>query len=305
MPEASAEAEYRSRIEAEGRVWGEAARALARQTPPDWQHMQHLPHHAVVHGRHIRALLDRVRPGWRVLEVGCASGWLSLEMARRGAHVEGWDVAGEALTLAQDYAAQNPPAGSVQYRLLDINHAPLERGAYDLIVAMGVVHHLAEVEAVLRRFRQALKPSGLLFVSDALDTPRANAIVAGGLMMLLPTQLSYGEKLRHLFRLRGRAVANIQASIEARGLSPFEGYGRHQEPERLIHELFQVESIVRESAFTGYVIAQLRLPRRGVIAVGRALMAVDRLLVRLGLLRGLSYVLVARPHAPNTPGEAQ
>ena len=37
-----------------------------------------------------------------VLEFGCASGWLSLEMARHGARVEGIDIAESAIAVARE-----------------------------------------------------------------------------------------------------------------------------------------------------------------------------------------------------------
>lgn len=285
--------QYQELISREGQVWGKAAEDSARTVRPDWQDMQFLPHHVILHGKHVRKLLSLIKPGYRVLEIGCSSGWLSLEMARRGAEVKGIDVAESAVQLARQYAQENPPVGSVEYEVVDINYAPLAEESYDLIVAMGVLHHLVEAEAVLARCKKALRPGGILFVSDALDTATANSLVAGALMMILPTHLSYREKFQHLFRLRGSAVSHLKDSIEAKGLSPFEGYGRHQQPLTLIKDRFRVIDIQYESAFVGYIIAQVKLPRRGIIAVGRVLSVFDALAVKLHLLQGLNYVLMA------------
>lgn len=286
--------DYQTLIAAEGAVWSAAARDLAAKWRPDWQDMRRTRHYAVVDGRNIEWLLALVQPGWRVLEIGCSSGWLSLEMARRGAHVEGVDVAAEAISLAESYAAEYPPRGSVTYRVLDINYAPLPEAHYDLIVMIGVLHHLAEVRAVLERVRVALKPNGLLYVGDPFDTPTPNALIAGALTFILPTHVRYRDKVRHLLRVRGQAVERMKASIEARGLSPFEGYGRHQEPLAVIGELFQIESLHTHNAFVGYVIANLAMPEWLAVLIGRLLLPFDWLAVRLRLLKGLSYKLIAR-----------
>jgi 2-polyprenyl-6-hydroxyphenyl methylase/3-demethylubiquinone-9 3-methyltransferase len=288
------EQDYQALIAAEGAIWSAAARDLAAKWRPDWSDMRRTRHYAVIDGRHIRQLLALVQPGWRVLEIGCSSGWLALEMARRGAHVEGVDVAAEAISIAQAYAAEHPPPGSVRYRVADINYEPLPEAHYDLVVAVGVLHHLAEVRAVLERVHKALKPNGLLFVIDPFDTPTANALIAGALTFLLPTNVRYRDKIRHLLRLRTRAVERMKASIEARGLSPFEGYGRHQEPLAVIRELFQIEQLRAHNAFTGYVIANLAMPEPLAILIGRLLLPFDALAVRLRLLQGLSYKLIAR-----------
>jgi 2-polyprenyl-3-methyl-5-hydroxy-6-metoxy-1,4-benzoquinol methylase len=291
IPEPSSE--YQHLLEQEAQVWGNQAQADAQTIQPDWEYVQRRPHQVVYAGRKIRKLLALVQPGWRVLELGCSSGWLSLEMARRGAEVEGVDVAEAAIRIAQDYAAAHPPQGSVSYRAADINHLALEPGSYDLIVAIGTLHHLVEVESVMTRIHAALKPGGTFYLAEPLDTPRLNALVSGALMMLLPTQLSYREKLGHLLRVRGEALNRMKDSIEAKGLSPFEGYGRHADPLALARDRFAIREYEEMSAFTGYVMAQLKLPDTWTIRVGRGLYAVDRALVRLRLMRGLMFSIYA------------
>jgi len=293
-PASPAPDEYQALIAAEGQVWGRAAREAAAQDAPDWRAIRHTPHYAVLDGPYIEWLLGLVQPGWRVLEIGCSSGWLALEMARRGAHVEGLDVAEEAIRIAESYAAAHPPTpGSVRYAVADINHLDLPTESYDLVVALGVLHHLTEVEAVLSRIRAALRPGGLLFVGDPFETPKINALIAGALTFVLPTHMRYGEKFRHVLRLRGKVLSRVADSIEAKGLSPFEGYGRHEDPLTLISRYFTLREVRTMGAFTGYVIAQLALPRAGIIRVGRLLNVIDRACVRLGLLKALSYKLLA------------
>ena len=208
---------YEASIETETAAWNSAARNLADKVNPDWREMQHLPQHVLIYKRHVDRILNMIQPGWHVLEAGCLSGWLSLEMARRGAHVTGIDIASDAIRIARDYAAANPPSGTVEYRVGDMNHEPLERDKYDLIVAFGLLYHMIEIQSVLDRFRDALKSSGRLYIVDTLETLRPNALVAGAQMMILPTHLSYRDKFRHLLQLRHRAVDGLKASMEARG----------------------------------------------------------------------------------------
>jgi hypothetical protein len=111
--------------------------------------------------------------------------------------------------------------------------------------------------------------------------------------------MGYVEKFRHLFRLRGAAASHMVASIEAKGLSPFEGYGRPQQSDQVIKRMFKINRIVYESAFVGYVTAQLNLPKRVLIVFGRMLAAIDRLLVRTHLLQGLNYILWASLETPD------
>lgn len=286
--------DYQSLIAAEGAAWGQAARTLAAKWRPDWQYIRHMRHYAISDGRYLEKLFALIQPNWRVLEIGCSSGSVSLEMARRGAHVEGIDVAAEAINIAQAYAAAHPPQGRLEYRLADINCDPLPESHYDLIVALGVLHHLVDVRAALERIRAALKPGALLYVSDSLETPTANALIVGAFTLLLPAEISYRDKIRHLLRLRTRAVERMKASIEARGFSPFEGSGRHQDSLEAVREMFHIEWLRIHNAFVRPVTANLAMPEPLAVLIGRLLLPFDELAVRLRLLQGLSYKVLAR-----------
>jgi 2-polyprenyl-3-methyl-5-hydroxy-6-metoxy-1,4-benzoquinol methylase len=287
--------QYETLLKEEGKVWGDEALKTAAKIAPDWQEMRRLPHHAVLSVPHIEYILSKIQPGWRVLEIGCASGWLSLEMARRGASVRGIDVASDAIALAQRYAQTVTLPGSVEFSVADVNSMTLETEHFDLIVASGVIHHLAKVDNVLTQCQKALLPNGLLYISDAFDTPKINALINGGLMFLLPTHLTYAEKFRHLLRLRGQALEHVTASIEAKGLSPFEGYGRHQTPIQILREKFNTVRFEEFSAFTGYIIAQLNLPDPVISILGHILYFFDTVLVKMHLLHGLNYIFVGTP----------
>ncbi|HVO70816.1 MAG TPA: hypothetical protein VMT24_12270, partial [Aggregatilineaceae bacterium] len=154
---------------------------------------------------------------------------------------------------------------------------------------------------VLSNIRRALKPDGTLWVSEPVDAIRANALVAGALLFVLPTQLSYREKLGHLLHLRGRAVGGMQAAIESRGASPFEGVGRTEETLKVIRELFEITHYEEKAAFAGFLSAELKLPYRIGAGVMGVLWAMDRVCVRLRMLHGLNYTVYAR-HRPHETG---
>ncbi len=290
---------YEEMVAEEGRVWSENARRYTAQVPPDWRVMRREYNMRVVYRGEIERLLRRVQPGQRVLDLGCNKGWLSLELARQGAEVDACDVAEGALEIARAYYAQRRQQeaidGSVRYFVADVNTWDYPPQAYDWVVARGVLHHVPNPHDVLLKIRGTLKPQGTLWVSDPLDPPRANALIAGALLFVLPTQLSYREKLQHLLRVRGQAVRRVQAAIETEGASPFEGIGRPQQPLEAVRALFDVVEYEEKAAFAGFLSAELKTPYWLGLGIMQALWALDRLSVKLGLLRGLNYALYARP----------
>lgn len=177
----------------------------------------------------------------------------------------------------------------------DLNTLALPEAAYDVIAVKGTLHHLVQVEAVIEQIYRALKPGGLLWVSDSTGSEKLlTVLAAGALTFFLPTQVPYRDKLRALVRFRARAAERLRMSIEAEGLSPFEGAGRAADWARLIEARFVIERRVRAPAFTGYVTAQLRAPDAFALPLLTALRAVDLSLVRLGLLRSTGLILYAR-----------
>lgn len=288
---------YEQKLADEAELWGGEAEKLARTTPPDWRYHRLLRHNTVIHAAHIDEFLNHVQPGMTALELGCGAGWLSLAMAQRGAQVTGLDISARALNVAREYYAsiQREVSGSVVYEVADLNNLTIPTQHYDVIAIKGTLHHLVNLEHVIEQVNNALKPGGLLWIADSHgEETMSSVLVASGLMFLLPTQVSYRDKFRGLLRFRSNAPARIKASIEAQGLSPFEGAGREHDWLALIEERFVVERRVHSAAFTGYITAQLRAPDSLAIPFLRLLYRLDRLVVRVGLLRSTGLLLYAR-----------
>lgn len=291
------DASYQQKLADEAALWGRVAEEQAERLPPDWRYHRHLRHNAVVHARDIDALLSRIAPGMAALELGCASGWLTLAMAQRGAIAHGIDISDRAIAVARDYyeTIKDTVPGAVTYAVTDLNALDLPPATYDVIAAKGVLHHLVRLEHVIDQVYAALKPGGLFWVSDTHgDESLPVTLLAGALTLALPTQVSYREKGRGLLRFGLRAPQRVRASIQADGLSPFEGAGRDQDWVALVRQRFTVERMARKPAVTGYIAAQLALPDRVAIPLLRALAVPDRWAVRLGLLRSTGVVLFAR-----------
>jgi len=89
--------------------------------------------------RHIAAKL-RLRPGLRVLDIGCGWGGLGLWLAERfDVDVTGLTLSAEQLRVARERAAQRGLADRVQFFLRDYRE---ETGRYDRIVSVGMFEHV-------------------------------------------------------------------------------------------------------------------------------------------------------------------
>ncbi len=89
--------------------------------------------------RHIAAKL-LIRPGMRVLDIGCGWGGLALYLADRfGARVTGITVSDEQLGVAQARAGEARLAERAQFLLRDYREID---GTYDRIVSVGMFEHV-------------------------------------------------------------------------------------------------------------------------------------------------------------------
>lgn len=288
---------YEQKLAAEAELWGRDAVEKAQAVPPDWRYHRHLRHNVIYHTADIDTFLEQVKPGMTALELGCGSGWLTLAMAQRGAAATGLDISEQALIVARNYydSIRESVSGSAAFDVADLNNVSLPANHYDVIAVKGTLHHLMNMAHVIDEMHKALKPGGLLWVSDSHgEETLSTTLVASGLMFVLPTVVSYRDKISGLIRFGTKAPSRIKASIEAEGLSPFEGAGREHDWLKLIEARFDIEHRIPAPAVTGYITHQVRMPDWGALPLLRALYMVDRLFVRAKVLRSTGLILYAR-----------
>lgn len=118
--------------------------------------------------RRVRRVLHRQLPlagSVTVLSVGCGDGWLECAMAGRCGHITGVDLSSVAVESARLVARERGIA-NVTFLDGDIRGLPIPAGTFDVIWAIGFLHHLAEAAQsdLLADCLRWLRPGGT-FVS--------------------------------------------------------------------------------------------------------------------------------------------
>lgn len=102
----------------------------------------------------------------RILDLGCGSGHVAAELARRGHEVVGVDVSADGIRLARDtYEAALP---GLRFHVGSVYDEGLEAsvgGAVDCVLSLEVVEHLYLPRALFARAAEVLRPGGALLVS--------------------------------------------------------------------------------------------------------------------------------------------
>ncbi|MBK8752595.1 MAG: class I SAM-dependent methyltransferase [Candidatus Competibacteraceae bacterium] len=102
---------------------------------------------------------------WRALEYGCGTGLLSLALHRDLGSITLADASPGMLAVleAKLAAAQLDHLHPLR---LDLTCDPLPSDRYDLIYSLMTLHHVAEIEPLLRDFHALLLPGGWLAIAD-------------------------------------------------------------------------------------------------------------------------------------------
>ena len=112
--------------------------------------------------------------GLRVVDIGCGGGLLSEPLARMGAEMVGIDASEKNIRTAATHAAETGTA--VDYRATTAEALAAEGERFDVVLAMEVIEHVADVELFVRSLAGLLAPGGALFLSTLNRTPKSYAL---------------------------------------------------------------------------------------------------------------------------------
>jgi 2-polyprenyl-6-hydroxyphenyl methylase/3-demethylubiquinone-9 3-methyltransferase len=116
--------------------------------------------------------------GLRILDIGCGGGLLSEPLARLGAEVVGADPAEPNIEAAKLHAAG---AGlSLDYRATTAEALADAGERFDLVLAMEVVEHVADLALFVQRCTEMVKPGGLLIGATINRTLKSFALAIVG-----------------------------------------------------------------------------------------------------------------------------
>jgi 2-polyprenyl-3-methyl-5-hydroxy-6-metoxy-1,4-benzoquinol methylase len=176
----------------------------------------------------VPGLVDRLKSGIDVLDVGCGEGVAIRMMAERfpRSRFAGVDLADEAITTAR---AEAQRAGLQNARFVAQDAASFSApSAYDFITAFDAIHDQAAPRRVLRAIREALRRDGVFLMVDIaassrlegnLDNPLAPFLFTVSTMHCMTVSLAQGgeglgacwgqEKARELLAEAGFASVDV------------------------------------------------------------------------------------------------
>lgn len=113
----------------------------------------------------VEGLVDRLRGGLDVIDVGCGHGHAAnlIADAFPASRVVGIDISAQGIAAAEAEASQLR-LGNVRFELRD--STSLELGRYDLVTAFDVIHDLPKPAETLAAIHAGLRPGGVFLMVD-------------------------------------------------------------------------------------------------------------------------------------------
>ncbi len=126
--------------------------------------------------------LDSLK-GLRILDIGCGGGILCEPLARLGAEMVGVDPSEPNIAAAQAHAEQSELA--IDYRCTTAEVLAEQREQFDLVLAMEVVEHVADVPLFIASCASLVKPDGLMIAATLNRTLKSFALAIVGAEYIL------------------------------------------------------------------------------------------------------------------------
>ena len=128
----------------------------------------------------VRAELARagVRPGARVLDIGCGGGLLAVPLAADGFRVKGIDRSEPSLAAAR---TRVPAGADAVFAAGDAMALAEPAESYDAVLMMDLLEHLDDPARALAEAARALRPGGVLLFHTFNRTPEAWLLAVKGI----------------------------------------------------------------------------------------------------------------------------
>lgn len=137
------------------------------QAGEEWWHGMLLPP--------ILELAGEVKPGMRVLDIGCGNGWIGSQFVQKGATVVGVDPSEFGIRSARETC---PEARWEMGEATPDLREKLGEAPFDLVISSEVVEHVYDPDAWCQCAANALKPGGRLVLTTPHHGYIKNLLIA-------------------------------------------------------------------------------------------------------------------------------
>lgn len=130
------------------------------------------------YGRKEQASNTQPLAGLELLDIGCGGGLVSEPLTRLGANVTGIDASEQNIAIAKHHAENS--GLSIHYQAMPPEILAQQQRQYDVVLALEVAEHVADLKAFYAMLARLTKPGGLLITSTINRTAASYAMAIIG-----------------------------------------------------------------------------------------------------------------------------
>ena len=106
--------------------------------------------------------LFQIKPGMRILDVGCGTGHFSIKLAQKGAHVIGIDLSDKMLNIAQKKVKDNDL--TIEFKKMDAHQLNFPDAFFDGVFSMATIEFVDDIMAVINEMFRVCRSRGSILV---------------------------------------------------------------------------------------------------------------------------------------------
>ena len=206
------------------------------------------------------ALLE-LKEGDTVLDLGSGAGFdcfLAAEKVGESGTVIGVDMTPEMLMSARENARKSG-FDNVEFRLGEIEHLPVADGSVDVIISNCVINLAPDKEAVFSEAFRALKPGGLLMISDIVLLEELPEAIRDSISAIVGCLAGAVMKDEYLGTVRAVGFKDVEV-LEEKAFPVEFAYGDTASPAILKSEGVTPEELTKAAASVISVSVRARRP---------------------------------------------
>src|SRR5256884_150926 len=108
-----------------------------------------------------------LKPGSKVLEIGCGAGFMAIALAQRGFRVYAIDSAESMIEQAHQNAMESRVTDLLSLDIGDVYTLAFDDESFDLVLAIGVIPWLERADLAIQQMARVTKHSGHIILSYA------------------------------------------------------------------------------------------------------------------------------------------
>lgn len=129
----------------------------------DWNNSRSLPSPVKI------KMLQGIKKGFRVLDLGCGNGLMTGEVVKRGGRYFGSDISAKLVSLARKKYVGEIKKKKAQFFVADALNLPFKNNQFDFIFSFSVIHHIPSAELrkkFLEEVFRVLKPRAKVVITS-------------------------------------------------------------------------------------------------------------------------------------------